>query len=297
MKPLIVSIKRNSLDDGPGIRTVLFFKGCPLACIWCQNPETKSTAQEILFEKNNCLDCRECGKICDLGAIDFSTPYRIDRELCNLCGDCIAVCKGEALTFAGKEYSIDELLEIILKDTPFYDNSGGGITLTGGEPTFHMNYLRELLEKVKEHEIHVCLETCGYFKYDAFKEKILDKIDLIYFDLKIYDEKNHKTYCKVSNQIILKNFELLLKEDSIEILPRIPLIPDVTSTTENLQKLADYLKSLKINDVGLLPYNPLWISKTEALGIKAEYTRSKWMTNKEKKIIKEIFSDFKFRDF
>ena len=187
MNTLIANIKRNSLDDGPGIRTVIFFKGCPLSCVWCQNPETKSPSQEISFEASNCLECKECIKVCESGAIDFKNKYRIDREICNFCGKCIDVCRGEALSFVGKEYTVDELLKIILKDKPFYDNSGGGITLTGGEPTCHFHYVEEFLKKVKENNVHVCLETCGLYNPDLFRRAILPYVDLIYFDLKIHN--------------------------------------------------------------------------------------------------------------
>jgi pyruvate formate lyase activating enzyme len=297
MKTLIVNIKRNSLDDGPGIRTVIFFKGCPLSCVWCQNPETKTASQEISFEKQNCLKCKECIEECKLGAIDFSNKYRINRELCILCGECINVCKGEALSFIGKEYSTDELITIILKDKPFYDNSGGGITLTGGEPTFHMEYLHDLLKKIKENNIHVCLETCGYYNHETFKKLILPYVDLIYFDLKILLDEMHKRYCRVSNEIIKNNFEELIKQQQVEILPRIPLIPKVTATEYNLTDFARYLKSLNITEIGLLPYNPLWLSKNDVIGVTSEYKRSKWMTQKEKFKVKSIFSEFKFRDF
>ena len=240
----IVDIKRNSLDDGPGIRTVIFFKGCPLSCVWCQNPETWFTA-----------------------------------------------------TSDGKEYNIEELVSIVLRDKTFYNNSGGGVTFSGGEPTLHMELLNKILIRCKEENVQTCLETCGYYNSEKFNQLILPHLDLIYFDLKIFDPDLHKKYCKVPNENIFKNFEELLSNQSVEMLPRIPLIPKVTATKDNLNKLASYLKSLNIKEVGLLPYNPLWISKAETLGVKPEYTRKKWLSNKEKEIIKKIFSDFTFRDF
>ena len=297
MKTLIVNIKRNSLDDGPGIRTSIFFKGCPLSCVWCQNPETKSPSQEISFDKENCIKCKKCLEVCSNKAISFSNKYRINRNKCNLCGDCIYVCQNDALKFAGKAYDIEELYEKIVRDKPFYDNSGGGVTFSGGEPTFHIDYLNKLLKSLKKDDIHVCLETCGYYIRDKFNNLILPYLDLIYFDLKIFDPDIHKKYCKVSNERIFQNFEELINNNKVEILPRIPLIPKVTATKDNLLKLVNYLKEKNIKKIGLLPYNPLWISKSETLGKKAEYTRSNWLNQKEKKIIKEIFSGFEFRDF
>ena len=244
MKASIVDIKRNSLDDGPGIRTVIFFKGCPLSCVWCQNPETWSNTKQ-----------------------------------------------------SGEDYEISELVSIILKDKTFYKNSGGGVTFSGGEPTLHMEYLNQLIVELKKENIHTCLETCGYYNPEVFNKLILPYIDLIYFDLKIFDLESHLRYCKVPNNKILDNFEDLIKNHQVEVLPRIPLIPKITSTKDNLKNLISYLKSLNIKKIGLLPYNPLWISKAESIGVKPEYNREKWLNNKEKSKIKEMFVDFEFRDF
>ncbi len=297
MTTLIVDIKRNSLDDGPGIRTVIFFKGCPLSCIWCQNPETKLRNQEISFSKDDCLNCKKCLEVCERNAIDFSYEYRIIREKCNLCGKCIEICPNEAYKFAGNEYDINTLINFILKDNVFFDNSGGGVTLSGGEPTVHMEYVHQLIKELKKLDVHICLETCGFFNLEKFNNLILPYLDLIYFDLKIYDSELHKSYCKASNEIIFKNFENLIQNQGIEILPRIPLIPNVTATKINLVSLANYLKSRNIKKIGLLPYNPLWLSKTETIGVEIEYTRKEWLTKVEKQEIKDIFIDFEFKDF
>ncbi|TFG04403.1 MAG: glycyl-radical enzyme activating protein [Promethearchaeota archaeon] len=296
MRTLIVDIKRNSLDDGPGIRTVIFFKGCPLSCVWCQNPETKSPTQEISFNIEDCLGCESCLEACEHDAIDFSYKYRIHRDKCVLCGNCIIVCPSEAIKYVGNYYDINSLRELILKDKIFYDNSGGGVTLSGGEPTFHVNYLHELLKYLIKDNIHSCLETCGYYNEKQFNKYLLPYLDLIYFDLKIYDSKAHKKYCGVSNELILQNFESIIRRD-IEILPRIPLIPNVTATESNLVSLAEYLKSLEIKKIGLLPYNPLWLSKVKTIAVNSEYYRDRWLSKEEKIRIKEIFRNFEFKDF
>jgi len=297
MKGRIVEIKRNSLDDGPGIRTVIFFKGCPLSCVWCQNPETKSFNQELIFISKNCRNLKKCIEICELGAINFSNKYPIDRDTCNLCGKCIEACDNGALKFVSEDYGVKELVEIILKDKSFYDNTGGGITLSGGEPTQQIDFLTEFLKQVKKNEIHVCLETCGYYNLNNFNNFILPYIDLIYFDLKIYDSNSHEKYCNVPNKIIFNNFENLVKRRNVKILPRIPLVPKKTATKKNLKELANYLRTLDIEEIGLLPYNPLWLSKLDSLGMKRKYIHSKWLSKKEKEKIKAIFSRFKFRDF
>ncbi|MFX0019475.1 MAG: glycyl-radical enzyme activating protein [Candidatus Hermodarchaeota archaeon] len=294
---LIVDIKRNALDDGPGIRTLIFFKGCPLSCVWCQNPEAKSPFQEISFDKNDCAQCKKCLEVCNQNAIKFSYEYRIDRSLCNLCGECIEICPNNAINFVGKQYQIDELVEIVLKDKIFYENSGGGVTLSGGEPLYHIEYTHKLLKKLQENKIHSCIETCGYYNQDLFNELILPNLDLIYFDLKILNPKLHIQYCKAKNDKILSNFEDLIKKRDIEVLPRIPLIPNITATNENLMDLVNYLKSLNIKKIGLLPYNPLWHSKPEKIGIKPLYNHLEWLNKEDKKRIKSIFREFEFRDF
>ncbi len=295
MYPLIINYKRNSLDDGPGIRTVIFFKGCPLSCVWCQNPESKSQIQEIKYNEKNCLKCKNCVEVCPNDAIDVDLEYPIIKGRCNLCGNCIEACEWNTLMYVGNIYSIDEIVTIAEKDKVFYDNTGGGITLSGGEPTLYPNYLGKLLPRIKEKKIHICLETSGYYKNDEFSNKILPYIDLIYFDLKLYDSQVHKKYCKVENNRILENFEYLIHNSHIEILPRIPLIPDITTTSENLKALADYLKSLNINNIALLPYNPLWISKLKSIGANGSYTNSKWMTKEEKERVISYFKDFQFK--
>ncbi len=296
-KPLIVDVKRNSLDDGPGIRTVIFFKGCPLSCIWCQNPEAKHPFQEISFYKKDCSECGKCIEVCERNAIQFKFKYRIDRYVCNLCGKCIESCPNNAIKFVGKIYDIKELISIILKDKIFYDNSNGGVTLSGGEPLIHIPYVHKLVKELKKENIHTCVETCGYYNQEQFNELILPYIDLMYFDLKIYDPKLHTRYCKVSNKRILENFKDIIKNKSIELLPRIPLIPNITDTDVNLSKLANYLKTLNIKKIRLLPYNPLWLSKPEMIGLKLSYDYSEWLSNTDKERIKSIFSDFEFNVF
>lgn len=297
MKAVLTNIKRNSLDDGPGIRTLLFFKGCPLNCVWCQNPETKSMRQEITYDSENCIRCLECQEVCPDDAIDFSQDYPIRLKKCDLCGKCVQACTTSALKFTAFEYSVEKLLEEILKDKVFYKNSGGGITLSGGEATMQLNFLHEFLIEVKKHNIHTCLETCGHFNYEQFSKLVLPYLDLIYFDLKIFDSQLHKKYCGINNNIILQNFERLLELDEVELLPRIPLIPNITTTKLNLINWANYLRKKGIKRIELLPYNPLWLSKVKKLGKTSDYTRDTWLEKPEKKYIKQHFSEFEFKDF
>jgi pyruvate formate lyase activating enzyme len=295
---LIADIKRNSLDDGPGIRTLVFFKGCPLDCVWCQNPETKSPRQEIVYRAEKCLGCGECRKACKEDAIDFSAGgYPVDKSRCTVCGACVKACPEEALAFAGRVYDEEELTRLLAKDTVFYRNTGGGVTLSGGEPGMHFSYLGRLLPLLKECGINVCMETCGQYDRQSFEEYILPFLDLIYFDLKLFDATEHARFCGIGNRAILANFEALLADERVEILPRIPLVPGVTATDENLKELRDYLSSLFIHKVELLPYNPLWLSKLTALGVKSGYERRTWMDAAEKEHVKGIFQGFEINAF
>ena len=296
MNGFITNLKRNSLDDGPGIRTVIFFKGCPLSCIWCQNPECIQLSQEISYSIEDCLNCDECFEICPEDAFNFSLNYPIVIEKCTYCGKCITNCKTNALKFVGAYYTVKELLDTILIDKPFFDNSNGGITLSGGEATYQMPFLHLFLKQAKSNNIHVCLETCGLFNKETFFERILPFIDLIYFDLKIFDEKLHMKYCGVSNKKIFENFTALLESKSVEILPRIPLIPNITLNDKNLNQWANYLENLGIKKIELLPYNPLWHSKVYSIGKAPEFTHSEWLNVHEKEKIKKVFSAFEFRD-
>ena len=296
-KTFIVDIKRNALDDGPGIRTLIFFAGCPLSCVWCQNPETKSPFLQISFDDEMCTECGNCISSCNQNAISFTNEFRIDRNKCNLCGTCIEICPNNALKFVGKQYSIVDLMQIIVKDKIFYDNSGGGVTLSGGEPLYHISYVHDLLKELRKQKIHSCIETSGFYNRKEFEKLILPYADLIYFDLKIFDPKKHMQFCKVSNEKILENFEFLIKENVVQVLPRIPLIPSITDTKNNLAALADYLHSHEIREIGLLPYNPLWLNKPKKIGVSPSYTHSEWLSKEKKEEIKDIFSKFKFKDF
>ena len=297
--PLVTALKRNSLDDGPGIRTTVFFKGCPLSCLWCQNPEAKSSRQEIAYDERNCTGCTRCMGTCANKAISVQADraYPVDRQKCVLCGECVKACESEALRFTGTAYNAAELIKKLLLDSVFYKNSGGGVTFSGGEPALHLDYLSVIAQKLKKHGIHLCIETCGHFDYDQFEEKLLPYLDLILFDIKIINRETHKKYCGVYNDVILSNFKRLILGKKVKILPRIPLIPGITSSDENLIAIRGFLKECGAEEIGLLPYNPLWLSKLSCLGLNAEYNCSEWIDAGEKDRIKEIFKEFKFRNF
>lgn len=298
-KPLILDIKGNSLDDGPGIRSVVFFKGCPLSCVWCHNPESKKSAPEISFDGDECVACDTCINLCPHGALSRKNPYFIDRGRCDLCFICVDNCPSGALERVGKKILIQEIVSTIKNDKPFYKTSGGGVTLSGGEPTFYMDFLSELVQEVKAEGIHTLLETCGLFKLEAFAQKILPYIDTIYYDIKLIDPKLHKLLCGVSNETILENFiqlNRISEHSGFKILPRTPLIPDITATKENLTGIAAFLHKEGVRTTHLLAYNPLWFDKNKKIGatcpIRKKAGKGTWIPQEKIMEYKSIYKEY-----
>ncbi|VVS95664.1 glycyl-radical enzyme activating protein [Desulfoluna spongiiphila] len=265
--PLILEIKGASLDDGPGIRTVVFIKGCPLSCTWCHNPESKAVGQELSFDAGKCIRCGECLRVCGEGAV---TPGQgPDRSLCSLCLACTEVCPAKALEPVGRAMAPEEVVETVARDLPFFDASGGGVTLSGGEPTLFPTFCGDLLRQFKARGMHTLLETCGHFSWSAFESHILDHTDTVYCDIKLMSPEAHRHHCGVSNSNILSNLEKLLtlhRSGALDVLPRIPLVPGITATVENITAIADHLNALGAHTVQVLPYNPLWHGKIKKMG-------------------------------
>ena len=287
--PLIVDIKRHSLEDGPGIRSVVFFKGCPLRCTFCQNPETQYPGVEIAFSTEECIRCGECAAACPQGAIDLGLPERIHRQRCDRCGKCVRVCPGKGLRLVGLYYPVDTLTEILLRDLPFYRHSGGGVTLSGGECTLYLDYLEKLLQGLKAEGVHVAVETSGYFCYEAFKQKILPYINLIYYDIKIADPEVHRSHLGKTNRVILNNLHRILTEKGVEVHPRIPLVPGITATRDNLSAIVGLLCKAGARDVSLLPYNPMGIGMVARLGRPKPSIPEGFMKADEERDIRAMF--------
>lgn len=299
--PLIFEIKGNSLDDGPGIRTVVFFKGCPLSCVWCHNPESKRTYAELSFDPQECIACDSCLGACANSALSRDNPYFIDRKLCQRCFNCTLACPTGALTRIGQPMSVEEIAQIVLKDQPFYRVSGGGLTLSGGEATLYMDFASQLLQTLKAQGIHTLIETCGFFGLDTFAELLLPYLDMIYYDIKIFDSDYHKKYCGVPNEQILNNFtrlHSLSMNNNFEIIPRVPLIPGITDTEDNIRHIAAFLKHNQVKKYELLAYNPLWHGKAIKLGnnaISGESGELKiWLSAEKHKQCEEIFREIIF---
>ncbi|UCD57215.1 MAG: glycyl-radical enzyme activating protein [Candidatus Hydrogenedentota bacterium] len=262
-KATIFDIQRYSVHDGPGIRTLVFFKGCPLRCKWCQNPESLDRDPEIAFFSSKCIGCGECGKACPKEAIVFEDGERIRRSKCDRCGKCADVCYAEALTVIGKEYDVRTLLDVVERDRPFYEQSGGGVTVSGGEPTVQLEFLLDFLRAAKEAGLNTVIETCGAFAWSRFK-RLLPYLDIIYFDLKVVDEKEHKRLTGVNNRRILANARKLV-ESREKVVFRVPLVPGMTVTETNISGLINLLTGLEQREVHLLPYHKMGESKLQRI--------------------------------
>lgn len=250
----IFDIERNSYVDGPGIRTTVFFKGCNLRCAWCHNPESQSAKPQMMFYKNKCTGCGKCKEKC---------PNVLEK--CELCGKCTLYCPHDAREICGKEYTVDEAMREILKDKVFYENSGGGVTFSGGECMLQIDFLEEILKACKENGIHTAVDTAGHVPFEYF-ERILPYTALFLYDVKCFTEQLHIEGTGVSNKRILENLTRLSRETSVELIVRIPLIPTFNDDINELQKIARFLHPLRIRNVELLPYHPMGEHKYEALG-------------------------------
>lgn len=266
----IVEIKRFAVHDGDGIRTTVFFKGCPLKCIWCHNPESISAKPQLAFYRNKCLDCLECMEVCPANA-HTSLPgernplHVFERSYCQSCGACESVCLGEALKLWGREMTVEELIPKLLEDREFYQSSGGGVTLSGGECLLQADFCGELLRALKEEGIHTAVDTCGFVPWGAF-EKVMPFTDVFLYDVKAMDPEVHKACTGQRNERILENLQRLDAYGAkIEI--RIPYVPDYNS--DQMEKIQEFLTGLtQVIRVKVLPYHNYAGSKYQALGMK-----------------------------
>ena len=256
---LIFNIQRFCLHDGPGIRTTLFFKGCPLRCAWCQNPESIRREAEMAFFAARCRGCFQCAAACDSSAILRSEETRIDYGRCTVCGRCADVCPAESLTLVGRTWPMDVLVGEVLSDLDFYRDSGGGITLSGGEPLLQWRFLEAFLPKVKHKGVHVTLETSGFFAW-AHIQPLLPFLDLIYFDLKHMDSKIHCQYTGTVNGRILDNFSRLSSALN-PLVPRMPIVPGINDSEENIRETSRFLLCHGHHVIHGLPYHGLGADK------------------------------------
>lgn len=288
--PLIFDIHHFVLDDGPGIRTTVFLKGCPLSCAWCHNPEGLNKKEEIVFISNLCISCADCKSVCPNNAIDMDKETRIIRAKCNCCGQCAAECQAKALKIVGKYYPPDDLVEILLSDKSFYRRSSGGVTFSGGEPTQFMDYLSYIFRKLKENNIHIAIQTSGVFDFHKFKEKLLPFTDLVFFDLKLIDKIEYQRWVGGDVSISLQNFKHLCEQTGIRVIASVPLVPGITSTLENLTAIKNFINKSGCPELVLRPYHPGGIEKNNSLGKRGyDFLHGKPLSISEEQVAKQVF--------
>jgi pyruvate formate lyase activating enzyme len=261
-------IKRYALHDGPGVRTTVFFKGCPLCCLWCCNPESQNSKPEFTWMAGNCLACDLCRTVCPVDAIKLIDGHRwVDSERCNLCGQCVARCPGGALVQVGRESTVEAVLREVTRDSVFFQRSGGGLTLSGGEPAAQPRFARELLRryKVEEYGEHTAVETCGDAPWDDLAG-LLEFTDLVLYDIKVIDPELHLRYTGVDNERILSN-AVRIAEAGFPLIIRLPLIPGYTEDEANVRAVACFARELPgVHQIHLLPYHRLGEPKYPRLG-------------------------------
>ena len=265
MKANIFEIKRFAVHDGDGIRTTVFFKGCPLKCVWCHNPEGIATHTELAYLQHKCIACGECISVCPKGAHAVEKGMHIyRREQCVACGKCVDVCLGNALTIYGKETTVEELLPILLKDKDYFENSGGGVTLSGGECLLYADFCAELLKRLKLEGIHTAVDTCGFISQTAL-DKVIPYADIFLYDLKAFEADTHKKCTGQSNQKILENL-FYLDEKGCKTEIRIPFVPDFNDG--EIEKIGLTLLKLKnLTKIRVLPYHNYAGSKYSSLAM------------------------------
>ena len=271
MKAVIFDIQKFSVHDGPGIRTTVFFKGCPLRCIWCHNPESWKHSPQIFYSPEKCISCGQCVLPCIAHCHQINSAGHVyDRKNCQSFGKCVKVCPAEALSLCGREYSVEEVLAEVQKDRIFYDNSGGGMTLSGGEPMAQFEFSLALAKAAKESGLHVAIETCGYAPQKNYGT-ILPCIDLFLFDVKTTVPEKHRQLTGQDLTLIHENLRFIDRNGK-KIQLRCPLVPGVNDSDEELAGIAALAETLdNVQSIDIEPYHPLGVSKANRLGQTCTY--------------------------
>ena len=256
---VVFDIQRFSIHDGPGIRTTVFLKGCPLRCAWCQNPESHRPQPELAFYAERCQGCFACREVCPRGAIAGTPGRRVDHERCDACGACAGICPTRSLRLIGATWEVERLATELARDKDYFADSGGGVTFSGGEPMLQPGFVLELARLLHGAGIPVNVETCGTFRWADMQETLPD-IDLVYFDLKLMDGNRHREWTGADNRLILENVTLLSQRFR-NLQVRMPVIPGVNDDEENLRAIARFLLNLGLKSIHCLPYNALGQAK------------------------------------
>ena len=265
IKGLVFDVKRYAIHDGPGIRTTVFLKGCPLACWWCHNPESQSPGVEMIFTENRCIACGACLEACGHGALSGGAlGPAADPSRCERCGACAAACYAEARRMVGRETTADDVMAEVERDAAFYEQSGGGVTFSGGEPLMQIDFLDGLLRASKARGFNTALDTCGYAPWEAI-ERVRARVDLFLYDLKVVDDARHRELTGVSNELILSNLTELSRRGHAIFL-RVAIIPGLNDNDDSLRAIGAFASHLpNLNGIDILPYNRLGADKYERL--------------------------------
>ena len=284
------NIQKFSMHDGPGIRTTVFFKGCPLRCEWCSNPESQIKNVQILHDQSKCSYCLSCVAACPNGAITHEyNKIIINEDKCVGCLTCVNSCPNRALSYEGDYQTIEEIVDICMQDIDFYEESGGGVTISGGEGMSQPDFLKKLIAELKKNSVHVAIETTGYVKKETFEE-LARELDLLLFDVKHYDREKHYNGTKVYNDLIVENLKWAI-DNGIEVLPRIPVIPDFNDSLEDAEGLAKLLVEVGAKKVQLLPFHQFGEKKYELLNRNYKYKNKKALYPEDLEEYQKIFLD------
>ena len=285
----VFDIEKFAIHDGPGIRTAVFFKGCPLHCLWCHNPESQSPRPEIFFNSEKCIGCGWCFQNCpEQCHVMEDGNHMFKRDKCRRCGVCTEKCYAGALEVAGKEMSAEEVMAEVMKDKVFYETSNGGMTLSGGEPMAQFSFCKELLSLAKKNGLHTAIETCGYAPWDEY-EQILPLVDLFLFDVKATSPEKHKEFTGVDNILIRNNLDKLAAAGA-KIVLRCPLIPGVNDDDEHLDAIGALAERIRPLEVNVEPYHPLGVNKSKRLGRAPDYDNSEFTPDEKVKYYIERIS-------
>ncbi len=285
----VFNIERFATEDGPGIRTLVFLKGCALRCKWCANPESQLFEKEIMFNSNACIGCGKCIESCELNAVEYIEDFGFitDNKKCNQCMKCVDNCYQNARTLMGKEYTVDELVEEVLKDEEYFKTSNGGVTFSGGEPLFYAEFIEEFSKRMKDRGISVLIETCGHIPLENIK-LCVPYVDMIFYDFKHIDSQKHKEFTGAGNEKILYNLCWLNDNFKGELSVRYPYIPGCNDEKEDIEGFLEYVSRLKnIKEVWFLPYHRLGLPKYQGLGRKYEMDDMESLKIKDIEFLKE----------
>jgi len=288
----VFNIQRYSIDDGPGVRTTVFMKGCPLSCLWCSNPESQNPVPEISWRYTSCVRCGCCVMACPLKLITLeNNEISVNRAACDRCGKCVDACVHEAMNISGKQMTVDEVFAVVKRDYDYYEASGGGVTASGGEILDKSDFVAELFRRCREADIGTCADTSGFGSPESLK-KILPFTNVVLYDLKHLDPEEHRKACGQSNELILRNLETAYKSNA-QVIIRVPLIPEFNTSDGALNAIAQAVRDRAgDSEVNIMPYHSYGANKYKMVGKVYQLDDLRELTQQQKERAKEIFESY-----